>query len=137
MRRPNQFLKKKYISSLVIAAFMILSILTAYNIRTGREDTENTEAEETIGNSDDVISSGRVSVEDGDNDTADSENTNDERIENGSEDEGTTKNTKDEDDAGSTAANDDSDDGEENDVTYGMTTGETEKKRFGGKLKQF
>ena len=52
MKRPNNLFNKKYISSLVIAAFLILSVLTAYNIKMGRADggkanketkTENTE----------------------------------------------------------------------------------------------
>ncbi len=60
MKKPNKFLNKKSISSLVIAAFLILSVLTAYNIRFGNNgpDTAETEVEETIGNNDDVISSG-------------------------------------------------------------------------------
>lgn len=60
MKRPNKFLNKKYLSSLVIAAFLILSVLTAYNIRFGNNepDTAVTEVEETIGNNEDVISSG-------------------------------------------------------------------------------
>lgn len=59
MKRPNKFLNKKYLSSLVIAAFLILSVLTAYNIRFGNNepDTAVTEVEETIGNNEDVISS--------------------------------------------------------------------------------
>lgn len=52
MKRPNNLFQKKYISSLVIAAFLILSVLTAYNIKMGNADggksdnktkTENTE----------------------------------------------------------------------------------------------
>ena len=52
MKRPNNSFQKKYISSLVIAAFLILSVLTAYNIKIGNADgrksdnktkTENTE----------------------------------------------------------------------------------------------
>ena len=52
MKRPNNLFQKKYISSLVIAAFLILSVLTAYNINIGNADgrksdnktkTENTE----------------------------------------------------------------------------------------------
>ena len=52
MKRPNNLFQKKYISSLVIAAFLILSVLTAYNIKIGNADgrrsdnktkTENTE----------------------------------------------------------------------------------------------
>ena len=67
MKKPNNFFAKKYISSLVIAAFLILSVLTAYNIKTGNESPEsaNTEVketaeenvQETIGDNDDVISS--------------------------------------------------------------------------------
>lgn len=66
MKKPNNFFARKYISSLVIAAFLILSVLTAYNIKTGNEspETANTEVketaeenvQETIGNNDDVIS---------------------------------------------------------------------------------
>lgn len=59
MKKPNNVLNKKYISSLVIAAFLILSVLTAYNIKVGNHGSEDsTEAEETIGNNDDIISSG-------------------------------------------------------------------------------
>lgn len=61
MKRPNKLLNKKYISSLVIAAFLILSVLTAYNIRFGEEKAE-TEVEETIGNNEDVISSGEARI---------------------------------------------------------------------------
>lgn len=52
MKRPNNLFQKKYISSLVIAAFLILSVLTAYNIKIGNAEgnkvdngtkTENTE----------------------------------------------------------------------------------------------
>ena len=67
MKKPNNFFAKKYISSLVIAAFLILSVLTAYNIKTGNESPEsaNTEVketaeenvQETIVDNDDVISS--------------------------------------------------------------------------------
>ena len=38
MKRPNNLFQKKYISSLVIAAFLILSVLTAYNIKMGNAD---------------------------------------------------------------------------------------------------
>ena len=38
MKRPNNLFQKKYISSLVIAAFLILSVLTAYNIKIGNAD---------------------------------------------------------------------------------------------------
>ncbi|MBS6722691.1 MAG: M23 family metallopeptidase [Clostridiales bacterium] len=61
MKRPNKLLNKKYLSSLVIAAFLILSVLTAYNIRFGEEKAE-TEVEETIGNNEDVISSGEAHI---------------------------------------------------------------------------
>lgn len=61
MKRPNKLLNKKYLSSLVIAAFLILSVLTAYNIRFGEEKAE-TEVEETIGNNEDVISSGEARI---------------------------------------------------------------------------
>lgn len=66
MKKPNKFLNKKSISSLVIAAFLILSVLTAYNIRFGNNgpETAETEVEETIGNNDDVISSGDARMED-------------------------------------------------------------------------
>lgn len=52
MKKPNNLFQKKYISSLVIAAFLILSVLTAYNIKIGNAEgnkadnktkTENTE----------------------------------------------------------------------------------------------
>lgn len=86
MKKPNNIFKRKYISSLVIAAFLILSVLTAYNIKTGKESPEasNTEVKETaeenvketIGNNDDVIESGdRQSVSrDRDNEETQSEN---------------------------------------------------------------
>ena len=61
MKRPNKLLNKKYLSSLVIAAFLILSVLTAHNIRFGEEKAE-TEVEETIGNNEDVISSGEARI---------------------------------------------------------------------------
>ena len=61
MKRPNKLLNKKYLSSLVIAAFLILSVLTAYNIRFGEEKAE-TEVEETIGDNEDVISSGEARI---------------------------------------------------------------------------
>lgn len=50
MKRPNKLLKKKYVSSLVIAAFLILSVLTAYNIKIGNKETgsANTKVEETM-----------------------------------------------------------------------------------------
>ena len=67
MKRPNKLLNKKYISSLVIAAFLILSVLTAYNIQFGnnRQEKKDTDVTETIGNNDDVISSGEARVENG------------------------------------------------------------------------
>lgn len=79
MKRPNKLLNKKYLSSLVIAAFLILSVLTAYNIRFGEEKAE-TEVEETIGNNEDVISSGEARIgsreqSDGADDTDDAEGT--------------------------------------------------------------
>ena len=40
MKKPNKLLNKKYISSLVIAAFLILSVLTAYNIQFGNNRQE-------------------------------------------------------------------------------------------------
>lgn len=61
MKRPNKLLNKKYLSSLVIVAFLILSVLTAYNIRFGEEKAE-TEVEETIGDNEDVISSGEARI---------------------------------------------------------------------------
>lgn len=79
MKRPNKLLNKKYLSSLVIAAFLILSVLTAYNIRFGEEKAE-TEVEETIGDNEDVISSGEARIgsreqSDGADDTDDAEGT--------------------------------------------------------------
>ena len=79
MKRPNKLLNKKYLSSLVIAAFLILSVLTAYNIRFGEEKAE-TEVEETIGNNEDVISSGEARIgsreqSDGADDADDAEGT--------------------------------------------------------------
>ena len=60
MKKPNKLLNKKYLSSLVIAAFLILSVLTAYNIRFGDSgrDAEQTEVEETLGDGEGVIRSG-------------------------------------------------------------------------------
>ena len=67
MKKPNKLFEKKYISSLVIAAFLVLSVLTAYNIKTGKEgpeasnteikETEEEKVKETIGDSEDVITS--------------------------------------------------------------------------------
>lgn len=78
MKKPNKFFAKKYISSLVIAAFLVLSVLTAYNIKTGNEEPEasNTEVQETvgekvqetIGDSDDVITSHESEPEEKDKD---------------------------------------------------------------------
>lgn len=82
MKKPNKFFAKKYISSLVIAAFLVLSVLTAYNIKTGKEgpeasntevkETEGEKVKETIGDSDDVITSGERQLEERE-DTMDSE----------------------------------------------------------------
>lgn len=60
MKRPNILLEKKYLSSLVIAAFLILSVLTAYNIRSGPQGPEeaNTEVEETLGDREGVRNEG-------------------------------------------------------------------------------
>ena len=60
MKRPNKILEKKYITSLVIAAFLILSVLTAYNIRFGDHERgqAETEVEETIGRSGDAVRAG-------------------------------------------------------------------------------
>ena len=58
MKRPNNLFQKKYISSLVIAAFLILSVLTAYNIRIGNADggkSDNKTKTETTEKSNDVI----------------------------------------------------------------------------------
>lgn len=65
MKKPNILLEKKYLSSLVIAAFLILSVLTAYNIRTNPENPEesNTEVEETIGDREGVIRTGEEEPE--------------------------------------------------------------------------
>ena len=50
MKRPNKLLNKKYLSSLVIAAFLILSVLTAYNIQFGnnRQEKKDTDVTETM-----------------------------------------------------------------------------------------
>ena len=61
MKRPNKLLNKIYLSSLFIESFLFLSVLTAYNIRFGEEKAE-TEVEETIGNNEDVISSGEARI---------------------------------------------------------------------------
>ena len=58
MKRPNNLFQKKYISSLVIAAFLILSVLTAYNIKIGNADggkSDNKTKTETAEKSNDVI----------------------------------------------------------------------------------
>ena len=58
MKRPNNLFQKKYISSLVIAAFLILSVLTAYNIKIGNADggkSDNKTKTETTEKSNDVI----------------------------------------------------------------------------------
>lgn len=50
MRRPKYFLEKKYITSLVIAAFLALSVITANNIKmgdAGKKEPE-TETKETL-----------------------------------------------------------------------------------------
>lgn len=54
MKRPNRHLEKKYISSLVIAAFLALSVLTANNLRMDNSGAKKTEEEskETISPSD-------------------------------------------------------------------------------------
>lgn len=92
MKKPNKLLNKKTISSLVIAAFLILSVLTAYNIRFGNNgpDTADTEVEETIGNNDDVISSGEARIEDEQGEDRNSDgirNDEEEEAENGAETE--------------------------------------------------
>lgn len=73
MRKPKKILEKKYISSLVIAAFLALSVLTANNIRMGdtQEKESSTEAKETLsyaGNGKDYEENNR------DNGTYDEEN---------------------------------------------------------------
>lgn len=58
MKRPNNLFSKKYISSLVIAAFLILSVLTAYNIKMGNAEgnqTDNKTKTENTEKSNDVI----------------------------------------------------------------------------------
>ena len=58
MKRPNNLFPKKYISSLVIVAFLILSVLTAYNIKIGNADggkSDNKTKTETTEKSNDVI----------------------------------------------------------------------------------
>ena len=58
MKRPNNLFQKKYILSLVIAAFLILSVLTAYNIKIGNADggkSDNKTKTETTEKSNDVI----------------------------------------------------------------------------------
>ena len=58
MKRPNNLFQKKYISSLVIVAFLILSVLTAYNIKIGNADggkSDNRTKTETTEKSNDVI----------------------------------------------------------------------------------
>lgn len=65
MKRPNNLFQKKYISSLVIVAFLILSVLTAYNIKIGNADggkSDNRTKTETTEKSNDVI--GPVSGDD-------------------------------------------------------------------------
>ncbi len=55
MNKLRKFTDKKYLSSLVIVAFLLLSVLTAYNIKMGKETSEDTQVKETIGDNDDVI----------------------------------------------------------------------------------
>ena len=65
MKRPNNLFQKKYISSLVIAAFLILSVLTAYNIKIGNADggkSDNKTKTETTEKSNDVIGPANVSA---------------------------------------------------------------------------
>lgn len=67
MKKPNKLFQKKYISSLVIAAFLILSVLTAYNIKIGNAEgnkAENKTKTENTEKSNDVI--GPVSGDDTD-----------------------------------------------------------------------
>ena len=92
MKRPNNLFQKKYISSLVIAAFLILSVLTAYNIKIGNADgrksdnktkTENTEkSNDVIGpvsgsDTDSAAGSASDSTENNDMDAEWGEETND------------------------------------------------------------
>lgn len=55
MKRPNNLFSKKYISSLVIAAFLILSVLTAYNIKMGNAEGNKTDNKTKTEKSNDVI----------------------------------------------------------------------------------
>lgn len=50
MKKPNKTFEKKYISSLVVAAFMLLSVLTAYNINISNRESEpeDSEVQETL-----------------------------------------------------------------------------------------
>lgn len=79
MKKPNKLFQKKYISSLVIAAFLILSVLTAYNIKIGNAEgnkadnktkTENTEKSNDVigpvsGDSSDSAANNDMDVEPG------------------------------------------------------------------------
>lgn len=89
MKKPNKLFQKKYISSLVIAAFLILSVLTAYNIKIGNAEgnkadnktkTENTEKSNDVigpvsGDSSDSTANNDMDVEPGEetNEDADTE----------------------------------------------------------------
>lgn len=137
MKRPNKLLNKKYLSSLVIAAFLILSVLTAYNIRFGEEKAE-TEVEETIGNNEDVISSGEARIgsreqSDGADDTDDAEGTESGRDEeDGADDADETgsgrKEADDTDDAeGTGSGRDETDDADETAGDRGLTNDTSEK----------
>lgn len=137
MKRPNKLLNKKYLSSLVIAAFLILSVLTAYNIRFGEEKAE-TEVEETIGNNEDVISSGEARIgsreqSDGADDTDDAEGTESGRDEeDGADDADETgsgrKEPDDTDDAeGTGSGRDETDDADETAGDRGLTNDTSEK----------
>ena len=93
MKKPNKLLNKKYISSLVIAAFLILSVLTAYNIQFGnnRQEKKDTDVTETIGNNnggDALADSTRTGIG-GDNTGADTGESRpaDEEAENGGNDQ--------------------------------------------------
>ena len=86
MKRPNKLLNKKYISSLAVAAFLILSVLTAYNIKIDRSNPEetNTQTEETARESEEAMNQA-----DGQNPLNEQNREKSEKEESGNDDENT------------------------------------------------
>lgn len=93
MKSPNKLLNKKYISSLAVAAFLILSVLTAYNIKIDRSNPEetNTQTEETARESEEAMNQA-----DGQNPLNEQNREKSEKEESGNDDENTGSQTDDE-----------------------------------------